>query len=135
MKILITGGSGFIGRSLTKQLVSLNHQVVVLSRNKAKAHKTLGEQVSVISKLSGIDKSTQIDAVINLAGEPIADGRWTDKKKKKIESSRIDFTADLVAFMKNLNNTPKVLISGSAIGYYGEGGDNVLTEHTEPRDE
>jgi len=135
MKILITGGTGFIGRSLIKQLESLDHQVLVLSRNKTNAKKLLGQHVTAVESFSEIDVSTDIDAVINLAGEPIADGRWTDKKKKIIESSRIDLTADLVAFMRQLKTPPKVLISGSAIGYYGEGGDNVLTEHTDPHDE
>ncbi len=135
MKILITGGTGFIGRSLIKQLESLGHQILVLSRDKIKAKKLLGQHITTVESFSEIDESTKIDAVINLAGEPIADGRWTDKKKQRIESSRIDLTADLVAFMRRLKTPPKVLISGSAIGYYGEGGDNILTEHTDPHDE
>ena len=135
MKIFVTGGTGFIGRSLIKSLLALKHEVWVLSRNTAKARKILGNQVNIVNNLSDIDTSTKIEAVINLAGEPIADRRWTAKQKKRIESSRIDLTTDLIAFMRSLQIPPKTLISGSAIGYYGEGGDNVLTEHTDPHDE
>ncbi|HFE37809.1 MAG TPA: TIGR01777 family protein [Gammaproteobacteria bacterium] len=135
MKIFVTGGTGFIGHSLIKSLLALKHEVWVLSRNTAKARKILGNQVNIVNNLSDIDTSTKIEAVINLAGEPIADRRWTAKQKKRIESSRIDLTTDLIAFMRSLQIPPKTLISGSAIGYYGEGGDNVLTEHTDPHDE
>jgi len=135
MNILITGGTGFIGQALCKKLLELNHSLVVLTRNPKKAQTKLGHQVRAISSLGDLKKSDTIEAVINLAGEPIADHKWTPKRKKLLETSRIDLTADLVSFMRSLDTPPEVLISGSAIGFYGEGGDEILTEHTEPHDE
>jgi len=135
MNILITGGTGFIGQALCKKLLELNHSLIVLTRNPKKAQSKLGNQIRTITQFSDLQKSDMIDAVINLAGEPIADHKWTVKRKKLLETSRIDLTADLVSFMRSLNTTPEVLISGSAIGFYGEGGDEFLTEHTEPHDE
>jgi len=135
MNILITGGTGFIGKALCKRLLELNHSLIVLTRNSKKANRILGSQVKTINSLGEIENTAMINAVINLAGEPIADKKWTRERKRLIESSRIDLTNELVAFMRSLDTPPEVLISGSAIGYYGEGGEEILTEHTEPHDE
>jgi len=135
MNILITGGTGFIGQPLCAKLLQLNHTLTVLTRNPKKARKKLGEDITFIQNFDELTSSTKLDAVINLAGESIADKKWSIERKRLLESSRIDLTADLVAYMRQLDTKPSVLVSGSAIGFYGEGGDEILTEHTDPHDE
>jgi uncharacterized protein (TIGR01777 family) len=129
MRILITGGTGFIGRACTKFFLGQNHEVIILTRNPSKAH----EKTQAITDLSKIDSSEKIDVIINLAGASI-DKRWTDKYKKELLSSRIDTTKKVITFTERLETKPKLLISASAIGYYGTQGDKILTENSEPID-
>ena len=122
--ILITGGSGFIGRNLCQRLLSasdkpMSSQLIVLSRSPAEAVKVLPKSVQVISDLSQLNQS--VDILINLAGEPIADQRWTNKRKAAITQSRIQTTQMLYAYFKDVDKPPSMVISGSAIGYYGGG--------------
>ena len=120
MKILITGGTGFIGSVLCSRLIEENHDVVVLSRHS----KTIKIPALGIAKLELLNDDVFFDVVINLAGEPIANKRWTDKQKQRILSSRIDTTRKLIEYFKRTEHKPKVLISASAIGYYGIGETN-----------
>ncbi|MDT7042515.1 TIGR01777 family oxidoreductase [Candidatus Nitronereus thalassa] len=126
MNIIIAGGTGFIGKHLCQELSEREHKVTVLTRNASKARNVLPTQIhlsewdclnwgSLESTLSGSD------AVINLAGEPIAEGRWTPSRKEQLRSSRIDTTRMIVNAMSNLPLTvrPRVLINASGIGYYG----------------
>jgi uncharacterized protein (TIGR01777 family) len=122
--ILVTGGSGFIGRNLCMRLTSpvekgSGYQLIVLSRNPEKAAKVLPQSVKAINDLSQLNQP--IDILINLAGEPIADRRWSDKRKATISQSRIQTTQALYEYFKQADNPPSVVISGSAIGYYGGG--------------
>ena len=122
--ILVTGGSGFIGRNLCMRLASTveersGYQLIVLSRNPAKAAKVLPQSVQCISDLTQLNQP--IDILINLAGEPIADRRWSDKRKATISQSRIQTTQALYAYFKQADKPPSIVISGSAIGYYGGG--------------
>jgi uncharacterized protein (TIGR01777 family) len=117
--ILLTGGSGFIGRNLCNSLAALGEQLIVLSRNPAKAAKVLPQSVQTISDLTQLNQP--IDTLINLAGEPIADRRWSDKRKAIIIQSRIQTTQALYGYFKQADNPPSIVISGSAIGYYGGG--------------
>lgn len=117
MNILVTGGTGLIGKELIKFLNN-HHHVSVFTRSVNKAYKINGHQVNAVSDLEQLDFNT-LDAVINLAGEPIADKRWTQKQKQKIEQSRFNITQQLVDRIKQAHNPPHTFISGSAIGFYG----------------
>jgi len=127
VQILITGGTGTIGRRLIKR-TSEQHHFTVLTRDQQKAASLLPDTVTLISKLSQIEDFGQFDAVINLAGEPIADKRWTDEQRKRICNSRWDITRELTSRFTSCNNPPRVFLSGSAIGYYGRQGQSIVTE-------
>ena len=117
--ILVTGGSGFIGRNLCKRLVDKFEQLIVLSRNPVEAAKVLPNSVKIISDLTQINQP--VDILVNLAGEPIADKRWSEKRKAAISQSRIYNTQLLFEHFKASDTSPSVVISGSAVGYYGGG--------------
>jgi uncharacterized protein len=128
MRILVSGGTGFIGQALCPQLAQDGHDVVVWSRQ-------LGPEVAQgVTAIQRLDEFTgpNPDAVINLAGALIADGRWTEARKRLLVDSRVDTTGKLVDWMRAMESPPKALISASAVGYYGEQGDRVITEGTPP---
>ncbi|KFK93283.1 MULTISPECIES: TIGR01777 family oxidoreductase [unclassified Serratia (in: enterobacteria)] len=135
MRILITGATGLIGSSLTRQLLHLSHEVTVLSRNVKRAQEKFGQQVSYWPSLSDQPSLDGFDAVINLAGEPIADKRWSQAQKERLCHSRWDLTERLATLINASATPPAVLISGSAVGYYGDQGQAVVTEDETPRDE
>lgn len=134
MKILITGVTGLIGSHLARSLLSQGHVVSGLTRNADKASERLPRSISLVESLEQADDFFP-DVVINLAGEPIADGRWSNSRKEKIISSRIDLTRELVEWMKSLKQSPDLLISGSAIGYYGRQGAGQIDEESAINDE
>ena len=125
--VLVTGATGFIGSRLVAALGGAGHQVIALVRNPAKAD-MLPPPVTLITSLDQLPDDTRIDAIVNLAGEPIGNGLWTDAKRRKILDSRIDMTGAVIALIARLERKPAVLISGSAIGWYGLWQDQVLTE-------
>ncbi|WP_394220872.1 TIGR01777 family oxidoreductase [Alteromonas gracilis] len=131
MNILMTGGTGLIGREFIRQY-SREHTFTVVSRNIAKAKSILGDNVEVVEAISEVKNFDTFDAVVNLAGEPIADKRWTDTQKKRICDSRWNITTELVSKFNDSANPPNVFLSGSAIGFYGNQGDKVVTEDTQP---
>ncbi|QUY48352.1 TIGR01777 family oxidoreductase [Serratia plymuthica] len=135
MRILITGATGLIGSSLTRRLLSLSHSITVLTRDVQRAHERFGEQVSYWSTLQDQTSLDGFDAVINLAGEPIADKRWSKAQKARLCHSRWDLTERLAALINAGSSPPGVLISGSAVGYYGDQGQAVVTEDEAPHDE
>ncbi|MEO3879081.1 TIGR01777 family oxidoreductase [Rheinheimera fenheensis] len=126
MNILLTGGTGLIGSALVKRWLN-QHQLWVLSRDCAKAAKLLGQHVKVISSLNEVDFN-QLDAVINLAGEPIADKRWTERQKQRLCDSRWQLTEQLVQAINAADTPPSVLISASAIGIYGRQDASLINE-------
>lgn len=128
MKILVTGGTGFIGRALVKTLLTEGHEVTVLSRSPEHVQKLCGQDVIGLGHLSFLLPEMTFDVIINLAGAPIFDVRWSEARKRLIRESRIGLTEQLVACIERMTVKPKLLISGSAIGYYGDQGDTVLTE-------
>ena len=132
MNILISGATGFIGRCLTESLTKSGHSVHALSRNAQATNISMPELVNVIEwHPSTSDRSNyaigNIDAVINLAGESVK-GRWTKKKKNAIRESRIASTRNLIESISKSSNIPKTLISASAVGIYGNRGEETLTE-------
>jgi uncharacterized protein (TIGR01777 family) len=129
MRILITGGTGFIGQALCPRLAAAGHEVVLLSRQ-ARPRLPTGAATSVTA-LDALDAG-EFGGVINLAGEPIGDGRWTPARRKLLLDSRIETTAKLIAWMQRAKRPPGVLVSASAVGYYGEQGEREITEDTAP---
>lgn len=135
MKILITGGTGFIGRRLVAHL-KVQHEVVVLTRQGSRAYDLLGHDIKLLDNLDRLDDLNDVDAVINLAGEPIAAGRWSEQRKQLLCDSRWLLTEQLVDLIKLSSTPPKVLINASAIGWYGRQGETPLDEECKtPHDE
>lgn len=122
MKILITGGTGLIGSALIKQLSA--HQLIMLTRDIQRTRHQLqadaNQNILLIDSLTPYHDLNHFDAVINLAGEPIANKRWTKKQKQRIRDSRLDITDTLVSLFHASATPPSVFISGSAVGFYGD---------------
>ncbi len=127
---LITGGTGLIGSALCRRLAADNNQITVLSRNPKSVEQKCGPGITAIQSLNDINDDTKIDVVINLAGEPIADKLWTKKRKSLLEQSRINTTKNLVNWITQRKLKPECLISGSAVGWYGDGGDSLINEQS-----
>lgn len=132
MRLLITGGTGFIGQPLCRSLLNQGHELVVLSRSaarRASSQKVNPASLQFINSLDEVPGSQPFDGLINLAGEPIADKRWSDQQKANILESRLQTTAALRAYCERAEHKPGVLVNGSAIGYYGVGlGYDEVTE-------
>ena len=132
MKILVTGGTGFIGQRLVTHLIGEGHEVQLLTRDISRAKKQFS-QSPVESKLffiNSLDDAVAADAVINLAGEPLFAKRWNTERKRRFAESRIATTTALVSWMAK--SPPRVFLSGSAIGYYGDKGDQDIGENAPP---
>lgn len=139
MKVFITGGTGFIGSHLVRALVKEGHKPFVLTRSPRMAARRLPKEATVIEgnpTEKGIwrDFVGETDAAVNLAGESIF-GRWTKVKKTSIRKSRIESTRNLVEAIPDGRTSPYVLVSGSAVGYYGHRGEEMLTEADNPGDD
>lgn len=135
MHIVVTGGTGFIGRALCASLFRDGHRVSLLTRNAREASQLSGAIVTAVQwhgrEGEAWEQSLEgADAVINLAGAPIADARWTDARKRLLTDSRVLTTRLLVAAMSRRSSRPRTLISASGIGYYGASDDRVLDEGT-----
>ena len=133
MRALVTGATGFIGRRL---VAKLDHPVV-LTRDPDRARAALGSDVTPFAwdPVSGpppADAFRGVDTVFNLAGENVGERRWTKKRKAVIRGSRVEGTRNLVAGIEALRERPKVLVSASAVGYYGHRGDDTLDETAAP---
>lgn len=132
---LLTGGTGLIGRAISEKLLGKGHQIIILSRDTAKVHDLFGDKVTSVNDLQKIPAAQQIDIVINLAGAPIADKRWSDKQKQTLRNSRIGLTRQLVGWLQQRSLKPHTLISGSAVGWYGDQQADIVTEHSDYHDD
>ena len=132
MHILITGGTGLIGEALCRSLLAQGQRVSVLTRSVARAS---GRVPSGVHPVEQLDTAGQVDAVVNLAGENLSAGRWTARRKREFVDSRIGMTQRLVSWMAAQPQRPSVLVSGSAIGWYGPRDDRMLDEEASPGDD
>jgi uncharacterized protein (TIGR01777 family) len=134
VKILLTGATGLIGRKLVAALRTRGDEPVVLSRDPARAQATLGVAAAAwrpLAEPAPADALQGCDAVVHLAGENVAQ-RWTASAKRSIRGSRVQGTANLVAGLRATTPAPRVLVSASAVGYYGPRGDERLDEDAAP---
>ena len=135
MKILMSGVTGLIGRSLSEKLQAEGHSIIGLSRSPEKAGKLPVEAMLRWEPEAGLPPAEAFDgveAVIHLAGEPVAEARWTAERKQRIRNSRVISTRNLVDAMRSLPKKPRVFVAGSAVGIYGDRGDEVLDENAKP---
>ena len=133
MNVVMAGGTGFIGRALCASLCEAGHQVTLLTRKKDEGQQPAGSTVTAVEwdgHRAGpwVDCLEDADAVINLAGASIADGRWTETRKQLLTESRITPTRLLVEALSRCTSKPRTLINASGIGYYGVGDDQERTE-------
>lgn len=127
MRVLLTGGTGFIGSPLVAAFLDSGDEVTVLSRQ----IRTDRIGCRYVQTLDQIPASEPLDAVINLAGASLAAHRWTEAYKREIRSSRMDTTRSVLDLLARLERPPQVLLSASAIGYYGHHGDEPVTESSQ----
>ena len=136
MRVVITGATGFIGRALCKALYK-DYEVIALSRDASRAAKSIGEMAEVIewdgrTTGSWFKQANGALAIINLAGENVASGRWNESKKAGILHSRLDSTKAVLEVIKQVDKKPAVVIQASAIGWYGPRQDEQLDENSIP---
>jgi len=132
-RIIITGATGFIGRALSSELASAGYEIIALSRRPAEAEKIPGPDVKAVAwdAATATGWSAFADgatAIINLAGDNIGSGRWTEKKKQRILASRVNAGKAVAEAIRGAKHKPRVLIQASAVGYYGDRGDELLYE-------
>ena len=136
MRVVMTGATGFIGRALCRSL-HRDYEIVALSRNIESARKSIGDMAKVVrwdakTAAGWAEEADGALAVINLAGENVASGRWNKARKSRILQSRLDATNAVIETIKQLNNKPKAVIQASAIGWYGPRRDEQLDEASTP---
>ncbi len=132
MDVAITGSNGLIGRALARSLEEDGHHVVPVVRGAPREGAVRWDPVAGTIDASGLEG---LDAVVHLAGESIGSGPWTQAQRRRIHDSRSRGTALLARALAGLTAPPGVLVSGSAVGYYGDRGDEVLTEDAAPGDD
>jgi hypothetical protein len=143
MNILMTGATGLVGTALVKKVTAEGHTVYRLIR--AESPESSAKEPGVFdlpwnpsnggirgSGSSSLQVPASVDAVVNLAGAPVVGGRWTKERKALLRSSRVDTTRGLVSAIAKMEKKPRVLISASAIGYYGNRGEELVTEKSAP---
>jgi uncharacterized protein len=126
--VLISGATGFIGGHLVRRLVTRGDRVIVLTRDRDRALDRFGPHVRIVTALKELSNDDYIDAIVNLAGAPIMGFPWTQARRRKLIDSRVNTTRALVDLCGRLSLPPRVFVSGSAIGYYGLGGDEPIDE-------
>lgn len=137
MKVFMTGGTGLIGRAVARALRARGDEVTVSTRDPGRARDRMGDEVVLVegdpAAPGGWEKAVEgADAAIALAGEPIFPGRWTAEKKERMRASRIDGTRNLARAIEEARPRPRILVSASAIAYYGPRGDEEIDESAAP---
>ncbi len=136
MRVFIAGATGFIGRALIPLLQREGHSVVAWVRSERSARSRLGADVDLVTVGAGNDALVaaleRCDAVVNLAGDPLLAGRWTEARRRSIVESRVGLTRKLVNALNAASTRPSVFVSGSAVGYYGDRADESLSEASSP---
>lgn len=139
--VLVSGGTGFVGKALVRKLITSGKRVTLLSRDEERARKTFNYKVEAVRfeatgkeepERAVINAASECDAIINLAGEPISDGRWTLPRRARILQSRVNGTRQLVRAIQRADKKPRVFISTSAVGYYGTSETITFDEDTHP---
>jgi uncharacterized protein (TIGR01777 family) len=132
MRIFITGATGFVGQALVPALLADGHAVAAWVRDPARAHLALGARVQTVAATPDAERLEaavrEADAVINLQGEPIVGARWTGARKVALMDSRVGITTRLAAALSRSADRPRLMLSASAVGYYGDRGDELLDE-------
>src|SRR3954468_5354513 len=132
MRVFVTGATGFIGRALVPRLQRDGHSVVAWVRSAARARALLGAEVEIVTgplgSAASVDALRTCEGIVNLAGEPLVGKRWTAARRARLDESRVALTEQLVDAMAAAGMRRSVLVSGSAVGYYGDRGGESLTE-------
>lgn len=129
MKVLVTGSSGLVASALIESLVAKGHQVIRLLRRPVPGSSPSWDPEKGTIDFAGV---REIDAVVHLAGDNISEGRWNDQKKVRILNSRVRGTKRLAEYFAALDFKPRIIVSASAVGYYGDRGTECLDETSEP---
>ena len=137
MKFVVTGATGFVGRALCEKLLEEGHEVTALTRDAAGSQQKLGARITALawgnpSETAWKQAVGTADAVVHLAGESVGGQRWTEDFKRKILNSRVETTRAIVDAIGQAESKPAVLVSASAVGFYGDCGDAIVTEETPP---
>jgi uncharacterized protein (TIGR01777 family) len=135
VNVLVTGGTGFIGGALCNRLLAGGHAVSVLTRERQRAEQLLQGKVAAIESLDELPRETAPEAIVNLAGLSLGSGRWTERLKQEFIASRVGVTRQVISYIAGTDRKPGILISGSAVGYYGARGDEELGEDAPPGNE
>jgi uncharacterized protein (TIGR01777 family) len=139
MRVLVTGATGFIGHTLVPALRRDGHTVVAWVRSLERARQRLDAAVEPVRVDAGFDALvsaiSRVDGIVNLAGEPLIGKRWTPERRRALETSRVDLTRNLVRAIAVSPTRPRVLVSACAVGWYGDRGDEPLSEQSPPGDD
>jgi len=134
--VVVTGATGFVGRQLVAALLADRQHVIALTRDPARAARMLGANVRCVADLAALTATTRVDIVVNLAGARILGHRWTPARKAVLRASRVALTRRVVDWIAAVENKPRLLLSASAIGYYGvqrQDDATALTEESPPQ--
>jgi uncharacterized protein len=134
-RVLVTGGTGFIGTALSERLLARGVEVTVLTRDRARALRHFNGRIRAIERLEELDGGEAPEVIVNLAGRNLGSARWNEEVKRDLIQSRVGVTEQVVDFVAASSVKPRLLISGSAVGYYGVHGDEILTEQDPPGNE